>query len=798
MSGRLPNWLAQWLGIEPAPSGEGTAYALDHQWPLPPWLTVLLLAAVVGYVVYLYAKEGGTAGFAARAVLAALRLAVVGVVLFFLAQFVLSLQRTGLPYVVVILDDSASMETADHYDTAQRDLLRQRVEQAGLAELSRLNLGKAVLLADDAALLRRLGRDYRLKVYFASEDARPTQADSADLAALAQEIRQAEAPGRQSRLGLAVRRALDDLRGAPPAAIVFLTDGVTTQGETLADAALYAQRRGVPIVTVGLGSDQAVQDLKLHDPLYDDVVFKNDLLSLEAKLTAQGFQGRRVRLVLKTKEGSPLAETEVVAGPDGQPRPVRLTYRPTSEGQFEHVLEATAQPEEIEAGRDTNNRLPVRFTVRDDKVRVLLVQDEPSFEFRYLKHMLERNATVELHTVLQQADTRFTEIDKTALRVFPVKQQELFEYHVILFGDVNPAQLGAGDMANLRQFVEQHGGGVAFLSGPRHTPLAYRGTPLEDLLPIDLAAAQAPPADRVLRESFHPRLTRLGQDMPHMQIGDSLEQNLRLWQETLPGFYWLLEASKLKPAASVLAEHPTRTGADGKNLPVICLQYFGAGKVLFHATDETWRWRYLVGDVYFQRYWIQAVRFLARGRLLQGDRAATLKPLRSRYQRGEAVGLRVRFLDEAQAPADDQGVTVVVQSAGENRRRLTLSRKAGTRGVFEGEMAGLPPGDYRVWIASPGLGPSPPSADFTVEAPVQETQRLQMDTAQLQWAAQRSGGVYLTPLEAPQLAESLPRGRPVPTEPLPPAELWHSPWLLGLFLLLISAEWMLRKRKGML
>ena len=48
-----------------------------------------------------------------------------------------------------------------------------------------------------------------------------------------------------------------------------------------------------------------------------------------------------------------------------------------------------------------------------------------------------------------------------------------------------------------------------------------------------------------------------------------------------------------KPAAQVLAEHPTAAGAEGK-LPLIAYQFLGAGKVMFHAFDDTWRWRFRV------------------------------------------------------------------------------------------------------------------------------------------------------------------------------------------------------------
>ncbi len=115
----------------------------------------------------------------------------------------------------------------------------------------------------------------------------------------------------------------------------------------------------------------------------------------------------------------------------------------------------------------------------------------------------------------------------------------------------------------------------------------------------------------------------------------------------------------------------------------IVMQYVGAGKVLFHATDETWRWRWRAGDVFFARYWVQMLRYLCRSKLTEGG-AATLTTDQPEYQRGESVRLRVRFADQRKAPAEEDGVTVVVEQQGRQTQRLQLHRTAAGGGTFEG------------------------------------------------------------------------------------------------------------------
>ncbi len=794
MSGILPHWLERWLGVEAAVSGEGTLWSLDNTWGWAPWVTLLFAIFAALWVGLIYARENPAAARLYRAFLATLRLAVIALLGVMIAEFMLSLKRTGLPTVVVVVDDSASMGISDRYEGKTLDKINERLKQASLQDPTRLNLAKGILLGNPRDLLSTIQSNYKLKVYFVSSAAR---AQSGSLDELRTAIRGLEPTGETSRLGAGLRRVLGDLRGTPPAAIVLLSDGINTDGETLADAARYARRKGVPLFTVGIGSEQPVRDLELADLLVDEVVFVDDIVNFECKLNATGLAGRSVEVTLR-EQGKPevLARTKVTIGPDGAPQRIRLPYRPTQVGEFEYVVEVEHLADESRADNNRGQRL---VSVRKEQIRVLLVQAYPNYEFRYLKNMLDRDNTIELKTVLQDADLEYAELDPTALRVFPVRREELFEYDVLIFGDVNPAFLSVSVMQNVNDFVEQKGGGVAFVAGPLYTPMAYRHTPLAPLFPVDLETIVSPRAatEKVITEGFHVVPTELGLASPQMQLGDTAAETLRIWQH-LPELYWLLETPVLKPAARVLAEHPKRLAADGRKLPVFSLQYVGAGKVLFHATDDTWRWRYRVGDVFFSRYWVQTIRYLSRSKLLGKDRSAELSTDRRQYRRGEGVRIRARFTDERLAPAEDDGVTVVVEREGHKNERVKLGRDATSRGVFEGVLPNAAEGNYHLWIATPTLEGKAPSADFLVVPPPGEFERVQMDAAELARAAEETRGRFYRATEAGRIAADLPPGRQVPIESLPPKVLWNQWWLLSAFLGLLVTEWVLRKRKGML
>jgi hypothetical protein len=348
--------------------------------------------------------------------------------------------------------------------------------------------------------------------------------------------------------------------------------------------------------------------------------------------------------------------------------------------------------------------------------------------------------------------------------------------------------------------VTEKGGGLAVIAGQNFTPTAYRDTPLAELLPIDAAASSDAATSQ---QSFRPVPTDLGLATASFQLGESDAESREIWRN-LPKLFWSYDVERLKPAAQVLAEHSDRTASDGRPLPLIVLHYVGAGKVLFHAIDETYRWRYRVGDVFFARYWVQTIRLLGRTRLLGQNRSASLTADRDEYRLGEPVRLRLRYIDERLAPADDDGVMVLLESRGRQQETVTMHRSATHRGIFEATLPQLGVGEHRVLLLAPVLpsgddpASTPPSDEFRVVAPPGESEKLQTDSAALRAAAAQTHGRFYHFPQTDSLADDLPQGRQVPIESLPPLPLWNRWELLCLFLFVITGEWTIRKVKGML
>jgi hypothetical protein len=798
------NWLlhrlADRLGVAAPQPGEAINPQIRLEQPWPQSLLVFTVLGSVLLIIWLYRREG-KASIVWKLLLAGVRIALVLLAMFMLSEAVLSVERTGLPYLTIVVDNSASQRIADQYEKPEVKAALDRLAVPGAdGQATRLAISKGLILKDRARLIRALEVEHKVRFYVVSGATRSlTEVDRPeDVDKAVKELQAVEATGSQSRLGDGLRHVLTELRGAPPSAIVLFSDGQTTEGEPLSKAAELAEKKGVPLFTVGVGSEEPARDIELTELLVDDVVFVDDAVRFQAKLLAKGFSGEKVVIRLKEADAgnkspgaaSEVASKEVEAPADGKPSRVELVYHPKTTGERIFIMEVEQRPRELQV---ENNRIERVITVRREKLKVLYVDSEPRYEFRYLKNYLERDETIELNVVLLSSDPEYSDEDRSAVPTFPAAKEALFAYDVVIVGDTDPSALSQPQMQSLVEFVTDKGGGVLFIAGELFNPLAYRRTPLEFLLPIELSDARNPTAIGAAVSAFRPELTLEGRASPIFRLGDDDAASAQIW-ERLPQLFWYFEAPRKKPAALVLAEHPTIFGADGK-LPLMLYQFVGFGKVMFHAVDDTWRWRFRAGDSYFGRFWVQTVRFLARSRLL-GQRQAEVQTDRRRYQRGQPIQFRVRFPNPGLAPTRGD-VVVQVERAGQGPRKLTLKLVPGTRNLFEGALPQAQEGDYDVRLVPPPVLDPIPMTSFHVDPPISEFEHIEMNASELIRAAEATKGKFYTPLTADSLLKDLPKPANVRLDTDPPIPLWNTWPVLSVFLGLLTAEWVFRKRKQM-
>jgi uncharacterized membrane protein len=784
----------------------------------------------------------------------------------------------------------AKKEAADRDPEAKRDWkavddqLQQRLQywqkQQGSLETnkwrpSRLQLVQAILSQDKPHWLKTLLQEKKSKVHIFHLDKMGTatklrdgNGDAGELVDPfnVKEIERANAAinkldpvGEDSRLGSAVRNVIDHYRGSGLSSVIMFTDGVTTRDETLAQVADYALSKQVSLYFIGVGDEHDLRDLRLQDLEVDDPIYLGDTAVFQVSLRGSGYKDLSLPVVLKlkSKDGveKEVARETVKVDPSGRPIKIRLRHTPKQIGPQPYIIEVESPKVEDNEKPipQSNLRLERTIEVIDTKMlKVLYVEGQPRYEFRYIKFLLERDRhdekakkkkkAIDLTVLLLDADEEWAARDRvdkkgtdmTAISIFPPTLEELNKYDVLILGDCDPDDKKLrGNLKNIVSYVRgenergakaaKPGGGLLFIAGALNNPHRYMKTPLAAVMPIEPLTNTPPP--EVPREiRMRPELTPAGRLHPIFKFGPDEGENAMIWGR-LAHMYWYSSKYGAKRGAEVLAVHPSDKAEfkdpnqSDKHPLVVHMNVGGTGRSMFFGFDETWRWRRGDDESKFETFWVQTMRYLARGRSTRTD----LKLDRQTpYRVGDKIKVTVRFPDnspggggggnEQTGPKIDAKTKVkvtVIHTApdgkvSENPENIELAKLEGSWGTYETTKDRTREGKYKFKLAEPDVrGSQPdgeqPSAEATVELPPGELDRLRMNQQEMEHAAYQTDGRFYTLANADQLLVDFQRGAGTPVSPnVPPTLLWNQWWVFGLIVLLITAEWVLRKLKHLL
>ena len=704
--------------------------------------------------------------------------------------------------VAVLLDDSASMRRMDAYG-GDPDLRSALQSLAGRApqDVARLELAQAAL---SSAFLERVEeRGYRIRTYRFSESLAPLT-DPAE----------ADARGHRTHLGDALRQTFSTTRGGNLTDVVVLSDGRSNGGTPAVDAALGARASGLPVHTVTVGDARPEQNLVAELVESPESVLEGDEVAIRARVLARGVSGvGTTRIVLEEVGPSGLEEDTRVVAEESVPlseagERVVLVAPPGSGSvvRRERRFRVLVPPLPDESLLDDN---AVEFSVRvsTEKVRVLYVDGYPRYEYRFLKDLLKRaDDRISVQCFLLSATHGFPQEASRglpALTEVPTERRELLDnYDVVILGDVNPYAIapdpaqGEEFVASLIEFVER-GGGLALIAGETDNPRSVAGTDLAKLYPVELDTSGSLNLEYDTRVKMNPVLEDPVSPHEIVRLEPNAEVNRRLWEEKdgLTGFYWFHPVVDAKPGSQVLLRHPSHAGPHGR-YPLLVLGYYPSGRTMFLAIDSTYAWQRRYQKLYHERFWRNAVRWLALGRLRGGDRRFLVEPLRASYDLDERVTLEARVLDEDYRPSDAPQQEVFVSSTpgGDGRGEpLALQRVEGREGLFRGSFERDRPGLYRVWIEEGGEHVA--SAEVEIVLPSLENADPTPDPETMASIASITGGQNLHVARMSALLTEFPGGEER-REPISSQlkDAWDHWGTLLLALLLLSTEWVLRKR----
>jgi hypothetical protein len=637
--------------------------------PITLWIGIIALLLIGGLAVFAWRRSphrGRTAILESLRCLATL----VVVILLWQPEWRTTLHPATKPRIAILWDDSKSMTTADAP-------LPPALSNTS-AVVTRAEWVKKALAADLWKPLQADGANELITQAFATppKDAAPlvgTDLDAPLTALLEKET---------------------NLR-----AVILLSDGDYNLGQPPVAAAQKMRLRGVPLFPIPVGSKSRLPDLDLLSvaaPTYG-IVGEN----VQIPFSIRSSLDRQVRTVARLRDESGHERTKELIIPPNTEIYDSLLWRLDKEGASPLELSIPVADGELVA---SNNSRKFSIAGRPERIRVLVVETLPRWEYRFLHNALTRDPGVELTCLLLHPQLNAA-TGKNYITEFPSKLEDLAKFDVIFLGDVGvgSGQLTKDQCALIRGLVENQASGVVFLPGPQGNQATLLDTELSDLLPVILDAEHKTGMPEMIASPLN--LTTEGRKSLLTMLGNSEEENPEIWRR-LPGFYWYAPVIKAKAGTEVLAVHGNRRDKFGP-IPLIVTKPAGSGKVLFMGIDSAWRWRRGVEDLYHYRFWGQVARWMSYQRNMAAGQRVRLFYSPERPVPGNTLTLNANAFDTNGAPLQEGHVAIDITAPDGRTQRLELQKNDSAWGAYAGRFKIDLPGAWKLRASIAGSTDKP-------------------------------------------------------------------------------------------
>jgi uncharacterized membrane protein len=727
--------------------------------PWPTWALWLAIAVVSAALALWLRAKLGQAALVSRpgraVVLWALQTALAAVLLLLLWQPAVTVTelKPQQDIIAFVVDDSRSMALADNRRTREDEAIDALRSVQGAIE-----------------------RRFQTRIY--RFDSRPSRV------ARVEEL-QPTAPA--TRIGDSLKQLAHETEELPLGAIVLLTDGADNTGGVDAETIATLRSRHIPVHTVGFGPEHATHDVEIDDALVPPHALADSRVSAVVRFHQYGYAGRKSRIVARDSSGV-VASRDVTFAGDGQTQSETLMCNIGATGAktLEFSIEPLSGEESV-----ANNSVSRMVNVDSEKRRVLYVEGEPRWEYKFVRRAEEDDRIVSLMSMLRTTENKVYRQGIAnpgeLAEGFPTTAEKLFAYDALVVGSVEATYFTPAQRDLIHAFVDRRGGGLLLLGG--RFALADGGwgaSNLADLLPVDLPAAKA---------TFHVEpatveLATAGLDNPVTRLVDDPAANAKRWKG-LPYLMDYQEPGTPKPGATVLAD----MSAAGRKMPMLITENFGRGRTAVLATSGTWRWQMNlpVGDPLFTLFWQQLLRWLVAGS--PGHVTASVpKPV---LVDDSQVSLSAEVRGTDYQPLPDAHVEAHILGPEGVSANVDLVPVPESPGSFQAEWTADKPGSYLTEVVA-RRGEQPVGRDvltFQRLNGIAESFHTDQNRELLTRLAAQTGGKYWTPQDLADLPDEIALSEAgVSTRET--RDLWNMPIVLAAIIALRLAEWLLRRKWG--
>jgi len=730
--------------------------------PVTAIISIMMVIATICISYYSWRRGGFQRGHGLQELL---RIGIVCLVavLFNQPEWIEEFQPEERPTVAVLWDDSRSMETQDVVKKQSGTPPSEESSSSGKQAVTRAEFIQDLV---DPETWKSISE--RLHVVIEPIKSAPSESGTDLYTPLA------ELPDRMKSL----------------LAVVLMSDGDWNTGRPPVEAASQLRVKGIPVFAIPAGSANRLPDVELVNLDLPTFGVTGKVVRIPFTIESSLPREYLTTVTLKTSDGATLTKDLRVAAMGRTSD--SIAWKPAESGDFTVTLEIPQHGDETIA---ENNSKTAPIAIRQEKLRVLVVESLPRWEYRYLRNALSRDPGVEVSCLLFHPGLNKTGGgSKDYIKSFPGTIDELSQYDVIFLGDVGVEanELTEEQCRLMKGLVEHQASGLVFIPGLQGRQASLLETELNELYPVMMDEDQ--PEGWGSRTASPFELTERGRTSLLTKLAETQEENVQVWED-LPGFQWHAAVVRAKAGSEVLAVHRDVVNEFGR-LPLLVTRTYGAGKVLFMGTDAAWRWRKGVEDKYHYRFWGQVVRWMAYQRNMAKGETMRLFYTPDQPQLRQTMALHAHVMSAGGEPLTQGDVLARIVAPSGKIESIRLQAEGEEWGVFHGHYVPGEPGQHQVTLSCKQTSKSLETS-FYVQGEMLEQIGKPARPEVLEEIARVTQGQTVRPDELPQLLQSLAE-LPLPAPSIRRLQLWSSPVSATLLILLLAAFWIWRKASGLM
>ncbi|MFZ1664498.1 MAG: hypothetical protein WAU08_03745 [Flavobacteriales bacterium] len=548
------------------------------------------------------------------------------------------------------------------------------------------------------------------------------------------------------------RAVYDRFAGTDLGAVVIDGDGIYNRGR---DPVQSAERLGVPVFAVELGDTTIYPDLQLRDVEYNRITYLGNDFPVLVRVQAHHLKGRSTRVVV-TKGGKEMSAKDISISGDPYFVEIPLMVKAEASGLQRYTVSLRAIEGEATLA---NNSQDIFVEVLDDRRKVLVLENAPHPDVAAISEAMRG---IEGYSLEVRTPATFT--------------GKLAEYDLVVLHQLPSAQVAMQDL--LKQIDE------------RHIPT---WTILGQASDLRQASGTATGIDiQGGRGSFNDVQATVDKNFSLFTLD---AEDTRAFERFPPLQVPFGQYALGRSATALMSQ---RIGSVATTYPLFAFQSNTERRTAVTCGEGLWRWR--LADMqqsnstaHFDKLVRQTVQFLA---LKQDKSRFRVKPQRE-YAENEKVGIDAELYNASYEPVNGAEATITLKDEAGHELAYTFS-PSGTGYHLD---AGLLPAGRYTWTAGTTLEKERLTAkgEFLVKPLVAERVSTVADHSLWQSIAARTNGIAVQPDSMSKIAEAMAerpemKARSYAHDSF--SDLIGLRWLFLPILLMLTAEWALRRRKG--